>query len=114
MERGRIVAEGPPLKVLASARRPGDGSLPFEGLINVFTARVADQAPEQNATTLRIDDGPELIVGHLERTVGSPVLVEVRAEDVLLSRHPVSGLSAQNQIPGTVERIIPTAPRPRP
>jgi molybdopterin-binding protein len=104
--RGRVVAEGPPLDVLAAARRSSDGSLPFEGLLNVFSARVEDHAPEQNATRLRLDDGPELVVGYLDRSPRSPVLVEVRAEDILLSRHPVVGLSARNQIPGTVERVV--------
>jgi molybdate transport system ATP-binding protein len=107
LERGRIVADGPPLDVLAVARRPGDGSIPFEGVLNVFSGRVEGHAPEHNATLLRLDGGPELIVGFLDRPAGSPVLVEVRADDILLSRHPVDGLSARNQIPGTVERIVP-------
>jgi molybdate transport system ATP-binding protein len=110
LERGRIVAEGPPLDVLAAARRAGDGSIPFEGVLNVFSARVQDHAPEQNASRLRLDDGPELIVGFIDRPPGSPLLVEIRADDILLARHPVAGLSARNQVPGTVERIVPRGP----
>jgi molybdate transport system ATP-binding protein len=110
LERGKIVAEGPPLDVLAAARRSDDGSIAFEGVLNVFLAHVADHAPEHNATRLRLDDGPELIVGCLDRPIGSPLLVEIRADDILLARHPVPGLSARNQIPGTVERIVPRGP----
>jgi molybdate transport system ATP-binding protein len=110
MERGRIVAEGPPLDVLAAARRSGDGSIPFEGVLNVFSARVVDHAREHSSTRLRLDDGPELIVGFLDRPAGSPVLVEVRADDILLSRQPVSGLSARNQLPAIVERVVPRGP----
>ena len=110
LERGKIVAEGPPLDVLAAARRAGDGSIPFEGVLNVFSARVEDHAPEQNATRLRLDDGPELIVGFLDRPAGSTLLVEIRADDILLARHPVAGLSARNQVPGTVERIVRRGP----
>ena len=33
-------------------------------------------------------------------------MIEIRADDILLARQPVGGLSARNQIPGTVERII--------
>ncbi len=106
LEGGRIVADGPPLDVLAASRRPGDIPIAFEGLRNVFPAQVASHAPEQNATTLRLNDGPELIVGHLDRPVGSTVLVEIRADDVLLARGPVEGLSARNQIPGNIERIV--------
>jgi len=110
LERGRIVAEGPPLDVLAAARRSDDGSIPFEGVLNVFSARVEDHAPEHNATRLRLDGGPGLTVGFLDRPAGSPVLVEVRADDILLARHPVAGLSARNQIPGIVERVVPRGP----
>ncbi len=110
LERGKIVAEGPPLDVLAAARRAGDGSIPFEGVLNVFSARVEDHAPEQNATRLLLDDGPELIVGFLDRPAGTALLVEIRADDILLARHPVAGLSARNQLPGTVERIVHRGP----
>jgi molybdate transport system ATP-binding protein len=110
LERGQIVAEGPPLDVLAAARRAGDRSIPFEGVLNVFSAQVKDHAPEQNATRLRLDDGPELVVGYLDRPAGSTLLVEIRADDILLARHPVAGLSARNQVPGTVERIVRRGP----
>ena len=107
LEGGRIVGDGPPLDVLAASRRPVDEvPIAFEGLRNVFPARVASHAPEQNATTLRLDEGPELIVGHLDRPVGTRVLVEIRADDILLARGPVEGLSARNQIPGIIERIV--------
>jgi molybdate transport system ATP-binding protein len=105
--RGKIVAEGPPLDVLAAARRSDDGSIPFEGVLNVFAARIEDHAPQHHSTRLRLEEGPELIVGFLDRPPGSPLLVEIRADDILLARHPVPGLSARNQIAGTVERIIP-------
>jgi molybdate transport system ATP-binding protein len=107
MERGKFVADGPPLDVLAAARRSDDGSVPFEGVLNVFAARIEEHAPEQNATRLHLDDGPELVVSFLDRPPGSPLLVEIRADDILLARHPISGLSARNQIPGVVERIVP-------
>jgi molybdate transport system ATP-binding protein len=110
LERGTIVAEGPPLDVLSAARQSGDGSIPIEGVLNVFSAHVEGHAPERSATRLRLDDGPELIVGYLDRPAGSTVLVEIRADDILLARHPVSGLSARNQVPGTVERIVRRGP----
>ena len=110
LERGKVVAEGPPLDVLAAARRWDDGPVSFEGVLNVFSARVEDHTPEHSATHLRLDDGPELIVGFLDRPAGSPVLVEIRADDILLARQSIDGLSARNQIPGIVERIVARGP----
>jgi ABC-type molybdate transport system ATPase subunit len=46
----------------------------------------------------------------LPRPSGVAVLVEVRADDILLSRDPVDGLSARNRIPGTIDRIVPRGP----
>ena len=51
-----------------------------------------------------------MIVPFLDRPCGTPVLVAVRADDILLSREPLSGLSARNQIPGQVERIVHHGP----
>jgi len=106
LEGGRIIAEGPPLDVLGAAGRLASGPISFDGVRNVFAARIEDHAPEQGASRLRLDDGPELIVGFLDRPTGGRVLVEVRADDVLLARHPIDGLSARNQVPGVIERIV--------
>jgi len=51
-----------------------------------------------------------LIVPYLAAEPGTPVVVQVRAEDILLARGPISGLSAQNLIPGKVERVISHGP----
>lgn len=103
LRAGRIAAEGPPLDVLAAS---GRGPEALEGLRNVFNAVVADHATDEGSTRLRLDDGPELIVPYNGRARGSPVAVAIRADDVLLARGPITGLSARNQIPGTVERLV--------
>ena len=51
--------------------------------------------------------GPSLVVPFLDVEPGTPVLVQIRADDILLARGPISGLSAQNLIEGIVERIVP-------
>ncbi len=108
LERGRVLAEGPPLDVLASIRGPSFNHL--EDLRNTLPARVESQLPGQTATLLRLENGPSLIVPYLEAEPGTPVVVQVRAEDILLARGPISGLSAQNLIPGKVERVITHGP----
>jgi molybdate transport system ATP-binding protein len=104
MERGRVVASGVPLDVLAAARTawpPG-----AEGLRNAFTARVESEQPDAGATGLRLDDGPTLVVHRIDRPAGTAVGVEILAEEILLARGPIEGLSARNVIPGTVERVL--------
>jgi molybdate transport system ATP-binding protein len=106
LEQGRIVVQGPPLDVLSAAGKTPAESIRWEGVRNLFTARVIDHSPAQGATHLQLDDGPELIVPFVPRSQGMRLSVEIRADDILLAREPLGGLSARNQIPGTVERII--------
>jgi len=108
LDHGRVLAEGPPLDVLASIRGPS--FLHLEDLRNTLPARVESQLSGQAATLLRLENGPPLIVPYLEVEPGTPVVVQVRAEDILLARDPISGLSAQNLIPGKVERVITRGP----
>jgi molybdate transport system ATP-binding protein len=110
LEQGKIVTEGPPLDVLSRARQPAASSISFEGVRNVFPARIESHAPEHGASRLQLDDGPELIVPFLDRPPGSRLLVAIRADDILLARRPTGGLSARNQIAGTIERIVPHGP----
>jgi molybdate transport system ATP-binding protein len=104
LERGRVLAEGPPLDVLAGA---GDASLvQLEGVSNRLPARIEEHLAGHGATRLRIESGPALIVPFLEGQIGTAALVEVRADDILLARGPISGLSAQNLIQGRVDRVL--------
>jgi molybdate transport system ATP-binding protein len=102
---GRIVAEGPPLDVLAGSR---GGSM--EGVRNVFAATVAAHAADGGETTLRLAGGPPLVVPYHGRPVGAAITVAVRADDVLLARGHVAGLSARNVIAGMVDRVVTHGP----
>ena len=88
----------------------GTGSITWEGVRNVFPARVAFNSPEQGASHLELDLGPELIVPFLDLAPGTRASVEIRADDILLARQSIEGLSARNQIPGTVVRVVPHGP----
>ena len=110
LEEGRIVAQGPPLDVLGAARGRSYGSIAWEGVRNVFPARVVNHSPDQSASHLELDDGPKLIVPFLDLLPGTRVSVEIRADDILLARQSINGLSARNQIPGNVVRIVPHGP----
>ncbi len=104
LEGGRIKAEGPPLDVLS--RLATAPLLHLEGVRNSFPANVEAHAPEHGVSRLRLAGGPILIVPSLEQAAGTLVSVDVRADDILLARGPISGLSAQNLIEGTVDRVV--------
>jgi len=54
-------------------------------------------------TRVRLDAGPEVSIGlRLDRAAGVAVTLAVRAEDVLLSTEPISGLSARNVYPARI------------
>jgi molybdate transport system ATP-binding protein len=110
LEEGRIIAEGPPLDVLSAARRAPAGPVAWEGIRNVFPARLLNHEPQESATRLRLESGPELVVPFLGHAPDTPLLVAIRADDILLAREPVSGLSARNQIAGVVERVVVHGP----
>jgi molybdate transport system ATP-binding protein len=110
LEEGRIAAEGPPLDVLAAARTGAAAPSPWEDVRNIFPACIVGETSDQRASRVKLDNGPELIVPLLDYTPGERVVVEIRAEDILVARQPICGLSARNQVVGTVERIIPNGP----
>lgn len=103
MEAGRIAAEGPPAEVLAGSARAEFSHL--EGVRNVFSGRIAEHEDGGEWTRLALDDGPSLVVAPVAAPVGSRVAVEVDGDDVLLALGPIAGLSARNQVEGTVEAI---------
>jgi molybdate transport system ATP-binding protein len=110
LEHGKIVAEGSPLEVLTTAGRVPDGSVQWKDVRNVFPASIARQMPEHGATHLMLDGGPDLIVPFLDRDPGTRLLVQVRADDILVARQPIEGLSARNQIEGTIAQLVRHGP----
>ena len=107
LEGGTIKAEGPPLEILAGAARIGAGAGRLEGVRNEFHAKVEAHALDAFETLLRLDGGPVVIVPRQALSTGAAVVLSVLAEEILLARGPVTGLSARNLIEGTVERVLP-------
>jgi molybdate transport system ATP-binding protein len=102
---GTIVDRGAPLDVLArqahGAARTILGDVP-----NVFPASIEGHTDDGGATVLRLRDGPTLIVPFHDATRGTPLSVSVRADEILLARGTIEGLSARNLVAGTVERVV--------
>jgi len=103
VSNGQVVARGSPLDVLASSQASAKTRL--EGIRNFVRGRVVP-AEGGGETRLRLDEGTVLIIPAVDRPVGSELSVEIRADDILLARGALEGLSARNLIAGTVERVV--------
>jgi molybdate transport system ATP-binding protein len=106
LSEGRLTAEGPALDILCSSRGTRLGSISWDGLRNVFPGSLHDHPQDQSASIVVLDQGPTLVVPRVPHPPGTRALVEVRSDDIILARQPISGLSARNQVPGSVERVI--------
>lgn len=99
LDRGRLAGAGPVDRVLATpdAFRVVD-ALGLESVLDVVIERHDDDA----GVTWARRDGVLLALPPVPAPPGAAGKVGVRAEDVLLARGPVAGLSARNQLPGRV------------
>jgi len=109
LESGRVIGHGR-YTDLALDRR----ALAREtDLVNVIEARVAESDEVGGTTTLVLGRSGDpsairLLGPRSETPIGGRVMASVRPEDVALARHPIEGISIQNQIPGRVARIAET------
>ena len=106
LDQGRVVDQGAPLDVLTATRPETGRAARIDRVRNLFPGVVEGHSEEGNATWLRLTDGPRLLVPFQDRPVGTPLTVVVLAEEILLARGPIHGLSARNLIAGAVERVV--------
>ena len=111
LEAGTLVATGPPLEVLTSATLGRQAWQ--EPTRNLLPGQIEAQSPDLGETRIRLsgDAGPALTVPYYPGSLGTPVKILVRSDDILLSADPQANLlgrlSARNLIPGHVETIFP-------
>ncbi len=101
IDAGQIVDQGPPLDVLARG-----GKVELTGVDNRFTAVVESHDEHGRESTLHLNGGTRLVVPKQNTPSGQPVIVRIRADDILLARGMIEGLSARNVLPGVVDRVI--------
>ena len=100
LEQGRIVTQGPAREVMANSK----------------VARTANRAIKSTLTTRLVahhSDGlselqaanETLYVPSIDASIGTSVCLELVANDLILSTTKVDGISALNQVNGTVESI---------
>jgi molybdate transport system ATP-binding protein len=104
LRQGRVVAQGPPARVLASAEV--FALAPDEEYENVLAA-VAGTAEDGEGRAVDLAPGLPLRVPFFAGAAGSTVLVSIPAQQVLLAIEPPRGLSAQNVLPGVVREVRP-------
>jgi len=107
LENGRIIADGTPHAVMAAPRQESLAQL--IGFENILHATMIAANESRGTMTCRIrNSNVELETPLIRIQTGAPLLVGIRAGDILLATVRPAGLSARNIIPG---RIISLAQR---
>jgi molybdate transport system ATP-binding protein len=109
LREGRIVARGEPRDVLT---RPDVFPLAeHEGFENMLPARVVESGAETSRVRLgHGPDGPALTVPRSALPPGSPLLLSVPADEIVLALEHPAGLSARNAVPARVEKVQRVGP----
>jgi|RhiMethySRZTD1v2_1073278.scaffolds.fasta_scaffold25753_3 molybdate transport system ATP-binding protein len=98
LERGRVVAEGTPAELLA----PGGAAAHAAGSTNWLRAVVLESGGDE----ARVDLGGTVVVtAPLSAPPGTVVDLALPAEEPILARGEVSGVSARNSLPGIVSSL---------
>ena len=102
LEAGRAVAEGKPIDVLTQPLKESVANL--TGVENLFDVRIVERNPERG--TLTCDAGGcRLEIPYGDWPIDRLLRVGLRSGDILLAVSPPEGLSAQNILPGRIQRI---------
>ena len=102
LKDGRVAAQGSVFDLLGDLGFSAATGLPPYGA--AFEVRVSHQRVEDELTVLAFAGG-ELVVGNLERPVGTRLRVRVRAEDVMLAREEPRAISANNVLRASVSAM---------
>lgn len=104
LDRGAVVRQGPVAEVMSDPL-----ALQVMGLRELAAMLPAQIAAQEDdgLTRLNTAAGP-IWLSRIEGPAGTPVRVRILAHEVILSRHRPEGLSAQNILPATITRIVPT------
>jgi len=106
LRAGRVEAEGSPFDLLASTGLAAASPL---GVENLLPGRVGAHDAEGGVTTVELGTGLALAAPLAsERAVGSRVVAAVRAEDVIVARRALEGLSARNLFEARVAALSRT------
>ena len=104
LEKGQIVADGAPHRVMTAPRMETIASL--AGFENIFDAVVTSVHEDRGTMTCKLKDSDvELETPMVKATQGTELRVGIQAGDVLLATSRPEGLSARNIIPGKMTTL---------
>ena len=99
LREGAVEGLGSATALLGSPSLASDAA---SGIENLLPGRVAGHDDAGGVTRVNLDGGVTLVVPLASIPVGRPVMLSVRAEDVLVAVEPVRGLSARNVLEARV------------
>lgn len=103
LDGGRLIAQGPPLRLLAAPAAGGLADL--QGLDNLLRLPVAWHDESLGVTAVDLGLGALLRVPWDTAPIGSRVVIGIRAEDVILCRQTPAATSARNALAGLVAAL---------
>ena len=102
IRRGRLIAQGVPRDILASAR--AISTMEDDTIENVFNVAIVESDRDGGRSKIRTEAGLELFVPYLEES-GGRFQVGISADDILVGTQRPEGISAANVFPGKIRKV---------
>ncbi|MCA9001721.1 MAG: molybdenum ABC transporter ATP-binding protein [Planctomycetes bacterium] len=103
LDRGRVVAQGPPLDVLANSKTLAID--PQDSVDNLFRGTVHAHHEPAGITEIELGAHVHLRVPLADAEPGAKQTIGLRAEDIILCERPPGTTSARNTLEGTIESL---------
>jgi molybdate transport system ATP-binding protein len=102
IRQGRLIAQGVPRDILASAR--AISTMEDDTIENVFHVAVIESDRDGGRSKIRTEAGLELFVPYLEES-GGRFQVGISADDILVGTQRPERISAANVFPGRIRKV---------
>jgi molybdate transport system ATP-binding protein len=102
IRQGRLIAQGVPREILASAR--AISTMEDDAIENVFNVMVVESDRDGGRSKIRTEAGLELFVPYLEESAHR-FQVGISADDILVGTQRPEGISAANVFPGKIRKV---------
>ena len=103
LNQGRIVQQGKPLEVFNAPLNVPAAQV--AGAENILMGAIAEHQPEQGTSVVDLEKC-RIIIPRADLPQGTRVTLGIRADDIIVSREPVTRTSARNLLAGTVKRLL--------